>query len=188
MKWNGRTPFRWPCYASAPIQKKNLVPVQPIWCLAHPLSYLVSSSATVQRLLTGHLQSYTKTPRALSTNPTFRLTYNTKDPTAYTHVLNRYDFVKPPIHPAYSGSLRVISRHEKYFVIDRIGCTDIVCMYGSKQYFVILTMTADPSTRLPISILDHARCFENGDQNSTHAHTLDTRPNKCGRCSGKKAL
>lgn len=38
----------------------------------------------------------------------------------------RGDSVKPTPHPAYSGSCRVISRYEKYFVIDRAGNMDTV--------------------------------------------------------------
>lgn len=115
--------------------------------------FRVSTDVIGLRMFVSHLEEYVKTPGALSTRPTFRLTYIPKDLTTCTHVFVRCDSVKPPLHPTNLAPFHAILRHDKYLVIDRNGQTENVSLKRLEPAFLDSDYTNGDSQNHPILYL-----------------------------------
>lgn len=79
-----------------------------------------------------------------------------------------YDSVKLLLHPAYSGSFRVISRCDKHLVIDRSDNTDTESLARLKATFLDSDyMIGHFLTKSPVFVPDSLWSLENGNQNTS---------------------
>ena len=53
-----------------------------------------------------------------------------------THVFVRLDVVKAPLQRSYDGPFLVIKRNDKFFTINKNGCSDTVCIDRIKPAFI----------------------------------------------------
>lgn len=169
-------PSSWTCYASAPILKEEFGFCSAVMVFDTSLKpsgdlFCDSTDFIDPFMFVSHLQSYMKTLRGFPTRPSYIL----KDLTTCTHVCVRCDSVKSPLHPAYSSPFRVISQHNKYFIIDWSDHTSTASLGRWKASFLDSDYTTkDSFTKSPVSAPDLSRSLENGDQ--TTSQTSEPRP------------
>lgn len=100
-----------------------------------------------------HLQTYMQQLREIPTRLHTRTQQIPKDLLTCSHVFVRNDAVKRSLQPFYSGPFKVLSRQDKYFVIDRGGKQDTVSIdrlkvaYLDSDYF----SSHDPPSTSPPS-------------------------------------
>ena len=66
-----------------------------------------------------------------------------------THVFVRHDAVKVPLQQTYDGPFLVIKRNEKFFTINKNGCSDTVSIDRLKPEFIEKTWQVIPPVPIP---------------------------------------
>ena len=74
-----------------------------------------------------------------------------KDLLTTSHVFVRTDAVRKPLEQPYKGPFKVISRSDKFFVIDLGSRNDSISIDRLKPAFVLQDLPSEPSTAAPIT-------------------------------------
>ena len=89
----------------------------------------------------GQLRSIMKQLRPVQPRlPKDRAAFVHPDLQTSTHVFVRHDAVRKPLQQPYDGPFKVLERHEKFFILDKAGNRDSVCIDRLKPAYLELDL------------------------------------------------